>query len=240
MQVPCANLWPSDDPNENFVHWSLIAQQLGAPKVLSRPFLLGLRGAAVGDAVTHQPVHKPAYDDTFVLLIGEEAPVVFLGATHAYQLDSKLSPDVSGDQRGDVGSIRTGSYLLTDKGAQPHPIFTLTCLDGSDKIPAHRDTDHDGVISEAEAAKSEAARTGPQTSEIGHYAMSVLMHTGIDAPANAVHKFSIACQTTSLKWLELMRTKAAATGGVIDYVLVNAWEAVKLVPAAPAKDTLNV
>ena len=231
MIVPCAALWPKRDPVDRILHWWAIAGHLGAPLDRARPFLIGIRGAKEGDLETHQPVHRAAYDDTFVFIPPAELgpTVTFPGATHAYQRDSKLSPDVDGDKRGDVGSIRCGRYELKDMGSQPYPIFLLTNQDGTGQIPAHRDTDHDGVISEAEAARSESATKGAQVNSQGHYATAVLFHTGFDAPPDADHRSSIACQTASLKWLQLMRERAKPCGGVIDYVLINAWD---LVPIA--------
>ena len=237
MIVPCAALWPKRDPLDFLLHWWGIAEALGAPRTRTRPFLIGIRGAKECDAETHKPVHRPAYDDTFVFIPPAEVgpTVVFPGATHAYQRDSKLSPDVDGDKRGDVGSIRCGRYELKDMGSQPYPIFLLTNTDGTGQIPAHRDTDHDGVISEAEAQRSETATKGAQVNKTGHYATAVLFHTGFDAPADAKHRSSIACQTASLKWLQLMRERAKPTGGVIDYVLVNAWDLVPIADEARRK-----
>lgn len=231
MRVPCSVLWPKPDPVDRLLHWWAIAGRLGAQVSLERPFLIGIRGAREGDAETHQPVHKPVYDDTFVFIPPAEvgSTITFPGATHAYQLNSKLSPDVSGDGVGDVGSIRPGRYLLTDKGAQPHPIFVLTTPDGSGRIPCFRDTDHDGVISEAEARRSVEARGVAQSNSDGCFATAVLFHTGYDAPVSAAHRSSIACQTANLRWLLEMRKSASKCGGVIDYVLINAWE---LVPIA--------
>jgi hypothetical protein len=223
MSVNCSALWPGDSLTDQLLHWSFIAGKLGATPSLSRPFLLGIRGAAPNDQETHQTVHRPRYDDTFVLLTRSAPPLVFAGATHAYQLDSKLSPDVSGDGRGDVGSIRPGKYLLTDTRSMPHPIFHLTLADGkTGRIPAYRDTDHDGVISQAEELASERRKRGAQVGPDGDYATDVLLHTGFDAPANAKHRFSIACQTCSLTWLELLRREAKSSKGLVDYVLANA------------------
>jgi hypothetical protein len=234
--VPCEALWPGGDPAEAVLHWGFIAGRLGAAPLalLARPFLIGIRGAAPLARETRQAVHRPQYDDTFVLLVKGEAPLVFPGATHAYQLDSGLAPDADRDGRKDVGSIRPGRYLLEDRGIKPHPIFVLTTPEGKGEIPAYRDTDHDGVISEAEertareARASGAAAKAAQIGSDGYYATAVLLHTGFDAPANAAHRSSIACQTCSLKWLELLRKKAQPSRGFIDYVLANAPDVVAI------------
>ncbi len=235
MKKPCSALWPT--PGSEGLHWRHIVGAVRGSQ-LTLPFLLAIRGAAPGDSHTHQPVHRPAYDDTFVLLRAETIPHVFRGATHAYQRDSKLSPDEDGDGRGDVGSIRAaetdragwygGRYVLRLAISRPHPIFTVETSAGSSHIPAHRDFDHNGVISEAEAAKSEALRKGRQANASGCYATAVLMHTGFDAPPDAKHRSSIACLTAPLPDLELM----ARSGRTIEMMLVNAWDLVPLAEEA--------
>lgn len=222
MIIPCAALWPSDDPGDRLLHWSFIAGKLGASSDLQRPFLIGIRGAREGDAQTHRPIHRPTYEDTFVLL-ARSTVETFPGATYAYQRDSKASPDVDGDKRGDVGSIRCGRYVLSDPGLVDPPIFNVTMPDFSARIPCHRDTDHNGVISEEEVLRSEDAREGVQTDVTGHYATAVLFHVGFTDGRS-----SIACQTADKKALELMRLRARPSG-LIDYVLINAWT---LVPFA--------
>jgi hypothetical protein len=229
MIVPCARLWPDKaDRTLGQNHWSLLAGKLGASfdPVLPRPFLIGLRGAELGADETHPMRHRPAYDDTAVLLIRGFLPYIYPYSSHAYQLDSKLSPDVDGDGRGDVGSVRPGRYVLRRALLKPHPIFTVETTSGSSRIPVHRDTGkHDGVISPEEAKASEERRKGNQVDQGGDYATAVLWHTGYDAPANAAHRSSIACATSSLKWLEIM-----AEHPVIDYALINAWDALALLP----------
>lgn len=222
----CAVIWPREDAGDDIVHWGFMAGKLGAAG-LARPFLIGIRGAAPFDRETHQPVSRPAYDDTFVLLRQGAPPVVFAGATHAYQIDSKEAPDVNRDGRPDVGSIRCGRYLLRDMRTGSYPIFELTLPNGNKQVPAYRDTDHDGVISEdemrrAEAARPDPARPGQEIGSDGYFAVSVLLHTGFDAPPDSAHRSSIACQTCSLKWLALLSATAKASDGLVDYVLVNA------------------
>lgn len=230
--VPCDALWPGDSSAERLLHWGFIAGKLGAAPKLARPFLIGIRGAAPLARMTHQAVHRPRYDDSFVLLCEGDEPLLFPGATHAYQVESGLSPDADGDGRKDVGSIRPGRYLLTDKGIEPHPIFVLTLPDGkTGEIPAYRDLDHDGVISEQEEERARQARPGGRGAQVnsdGYFATAVLLHTGFDAPPSARHRSSIACQTCSLSWLRLLREKAAPYGGKIDYVLANAADLVPL------------
>lgn len=223
MAVSCPELWPSDNLQEQIQHWAFIAGKLGANPALPRPFLIGIRGVAPNETVTHPTLHFPRYDDTFVLLTPTAPPLVFAGATHAYQSDSKLSPDVDGDGRGDVGSIRPGSYLLTDTRSMPYPIFHLTLENGKDgNIPAYRDTNHNRELSPEEEEASKKRKTGPQVNAQGDYATAVLLHTGFDAPADAQQRSSIACQTCSLQWLVHLRNAAKVSKGLIDYRLALA------------------
>jgi hypothetical protein len=247
MTIPCAVIWPRDDAGDDIVHWGFVAGRLGATPELPRPFLIGIRGAAPFDRETHQAVSRPKYDDTFVLLTSDAPPVVFAAATHAYQVDSREAPDVDHDGRPDVGAIRCGRYLLRDMRTGGYPIFELTLPDGTKQIPAYRDTDHDGVISDAEVKQAEQARPNParpgdEVGSDGYYAVSVLLHTGFDAPPDSQHRSSIACQTCSLKWLTLLSAAAKPSSGLIDYVLVNAADLVPIAedrlrvsPAAPER-----
>ena len=148
------------------------------------------------------------------------APVVFAGATHAYQLYSSESPDVSGDGIGDVGSIRPGRYVLRLVSSNP-PEFSIKMPDGSPDLPAYRDTDHDGVISEAEALASEVMTRGRQVIKgKGATANAVLFHPGWDVrkPGTSRSFSSIACQTAPLSSMQ----RLARAGSPIDFVLTNA------------------
>ena len=204
------------------LHWGWLAGRLTKQEKLTRPLLIGIRGVGPEERETHPLIARPAYDDTFVLLdpSGENEPFVFAGATHAYQKDSKLSPDVDGDGRGDVGTIRAGKYVLTLALEKPHPIFILTMPDGNGKIPCIRDTDHDGKFSAAEIERQSTAT-------------AVLLHTGFDAPASAAHRSSIACQTCSLSHLKLLASYAKKHGGKIDYPLVTADDALDILAESP-------
>lgn len=232
MIVNASKLWPS--PAEDPVnHWGeLVGRVAGMGfNPLERAVLFCLRGLKLGDNETHEVIARPAYDDTFALLQAGKAPYVFSGASHPYQRDSKLSPDVTGDGRGDVGCIRArrymggnqwtgGVYTLRLALETPHPIFTLTTSSGSERVPVIRDTDHDGRYSEAEDRASAERRGKPQTNDDGDYATAVLFHTGFDAPANAAHRSSIACQTCSLPHLEHL----ASVARTMTYYVVNGWE----------------
>jgi hypothetical protein len=194
-----------------------LAGALGWP--YTDDLLIGIRGVSLFADDTHETVARPEYDDTFVFLKPGSAmpPWLFKGSTHAYQTDSKLSPDIDGDGRGDVGTIRPGRYVLTLAITQPFPIYTLTMPDGSGRIPCFRDTNHDGRYSAEEIARQS-------------FATAVLLHTGYDAPAESAHHSSIACQTCNASDL---RTLAGLGGKTIDYILCGADEAIEIMKAAP-------
>lgn len=222
-------LRPNVEPGASTNHWGFIAGKLGAKPQLGRPFLIGIRGVAVENNLTalktHETVAKPAYDDAFVCLVPDPAgpPYVFAGATHPYQRDSKLSPDVDGDGRGDVGCIRPGHFELTLALEAPYPVFVLTLPGGSGQIPAFRDTNHDGLYSAAELSQMS-------------FASAVLLHTGFDAPADSEHRSSIACQTCSLPDLRYLASHARPYGKKIDYVLLDAADAITIASLSPFRD----
>lgn len=243
MIVPCAELWP--DPNRRdrqLVHWGMLAGKLGADVKLLRPFLFAIRGVQPYAIATHDLVHAPGYTDTFVMMPPGDYPVVFPGSTVAYQKASRASPDADGDGRGDVGSIRPGRYILTDKQNGAEVVFEITDAYGSKRLPAWRDFDGDGKLSPEEMQKSEELRAGQQVGPVGTWADSVLFHGGLDEPAKADgtparHRFSIACFTASRPWRKLMADTCRSTGGRIDMVLANAWDLLPLVIPAPAGDS---
>lgn len=215
-------LWPGGEVGASTDHWGWLAGELGAKfNPLPRPFLIGIRGVIPFAADTHELVAKPAYDDTFVVLTPSGVPpYVFAGATHPYQIDSKLSPDINGDGRGDVGCIRPGHFELTLALEAPYPIFTLTLPGGSGNIPCFRDTDHDGKYSAAELSQMS-------------FATAVLLHAGFDAPPDSEHRSSIACQTCNVADLRYLASHARPYGRKIDYALIDADDAIELVKKSP-------
>ncbi len=229
MKVPCSNLWPAPDasPEAARQHWSTVAglalRSLDdtVPFDLERPLLLCIRGAKLGDTETHDLLHRPVYDDCFVLLQRDVAPVAFDGATHAYQRDSKLSPDANRDGRGDVGTVRPGRYVAHDVTAKGDPeiVFRVSMPDGTWRLPCHRDFDHNGILTPEEMQASENLRTGAQVGDDGTWADSILIHGGIEEPANAKHHYSIGCFTTARKWRKIMADAARASGGKLDVVV---------------------
>lgn len=208
-------LWPpTEAPGFVWAHWVVIAERLGVEFPLHRGVLLCLRGARLRAAESHPMRSVAEYDDTGVLMTNAEIEV-FPMSSHAYQVNSRLSPDVDGDGRGDVGTIVPGRYLLRDLRAGKYPIFHLTTTGGYGAIPCYRDTNHDGVIEHGELTKQ-------------YTATSILVHGGLDDPPDSPHHYSIGCQCVPLAARQLM--VGAARDDLLDYVLVKAEDAVALAP----------
>lgn len=186
-----AGLWPTRDADAH-AHFAALLTRLGQP-LGSRPILLAIRGVRPGDATAHETRTAVDLDDTGVLLAGDTARV-FAMATHPYQLDSKASPDVDGDGRGDVACILPGRYVM--RRLSP-VVLHVTREDGSDRIPCLRDTRHDGR---------------PVTPG---FATSILLHADWRSG-----KSSIGCQTAA----EADVRAVAAAGEVVDLLLVTAGE----------------
>ncbi len=208
----CGVIWPYQ-PEREYVHWKQLAGALGY-ELGGRPVLLVIRGAYPFARRAHRMIFAPRLDDCGVLIdpkLGGPNPYVFRLSSHAYQLASGASPDVNRDGAGDVGSIRPGRYVLHQLAATTYHVKTP---DGSDRIPCWRDTSHDGVISEAEAERSETATSGPQvTPGVGMWANAVLLHESWSSGRS-----SISCITTEAREFERIR----AAGKTIDMLLVNA------------------
>ena len=200
------------------VHYGMILGRLWGglvPPPTDKACILAVRGLALFASEDHEVLSVPKYDDCGILFVPGSEPFLFPCSTHAYQATSKLSPDVDGDGRGDVATIRTGLYQLTLAITAPHPIWVMTTLANSGRIPCARDRNQSGRLEDKEWEQQD-------------FATAVLLHTGWDAPAGAAHRSSIACQCASLSSLQVI----ARAGRQILYRLVDAdvaIEAAKLV-----------
>jgi len=198
---PLGDLWPA----LSRAPWDFVRACPGGLelKLGEEPTIVALRGSYPNARRSHRAVHAPRYDDTFVVVGRDGHPQIFRGATHAYQLTSSESPG------GNVGSIRPGLYRATLLQSDPVPIFHVKTWAGSGDLPCWRDTDHDGVITEAEAERSEQATKGPQVQPgVGMVANSVLIHPGWDTqkPGTGRAFSSIACLTAPLADVRLLAT----------------------------------
>lgn len=214
-----SRLWPAPGI-EPVNHWGELAGKLGVVRppayILERPLLICLRGVRPFDEATHPMRSVAAYDDTGVFLHYDGAPMVFPMSSHAYQVNSKLSPDVDADGLGDVGTIVPGRYVLKDLHDGKYPTFHVLAADMADRIPCWRDTDHDGIISHDERQRV-------------YSATAILIHGGIDDPPDSPHHYSIGCQCVPLVWRR--KLVQHAKGGFIDYILIDAEKAAELVDA---------
>lgn len=165
-----------------------------------QPTVLGLRQ---GDGSSQR-----SYNDAFVVLTPDGHVHRFGGATHPGQNSSTASPDVTGDGRGDVGTIRPGNYRVVPNGEHAGAAsFHVQTLGGSGNIPGWRDTNHDGQFTDAERAASE--RRGDTLS-------GVLFHQG-----NASTPSSIGCQTMSPAEYRRFLDAVGGSRASFTYTLVN-------------------
>jgi len=133
-----------------------LAKEAGAAPSAGTVTVLGLRGLAI-DGTTHATSYVRAFDDTLVVLRADGTVDRFAGSTHPFERGGVPGvPDVDGDRIADVGMIRPGIYDVTGReraiaGAASYAVSQRS----SGALPGWRDTDHDGVLSEAERAASE-------------------------------------------------------------------------------------
>jgi len=220
--VPCESLWPAADADgpARRAHFLAFCRMIDAGIPRGRSCVLGIRGAYPLARATHRMIHARRFDDTFVLISDDDA-VMFRGATHAYQRNLMSSG-------GAVASIRPGSYVLKLAGSDP-PIFNVARLTGPGAlgdIPAFRDVDHDGVISESEAVRALTGGVGKSEPGLGQVADEVQFHPGYDTIKRSTGKpfSSIACQTAPLADLQRLLN----AGNVLDFVLANAADLAQL------------
>lgn len=139
--------------------------------------VLGLRG--VGPDGTRHPSsdNQGGYDDTYVVLRrnrdGSGSAREFLGSTHAGRADDPDAPAAG------VAQLKPGHYLA--RPIEHHhgmPCWWVRNPNGSDGLPARRDADADGTISEEEA-------------RVPARATEILFHNGVYSDVAA----SIGCLT---------------------------------------------
>lgn len=166
---------------EKWSHYAAIVKAAGGKISASAPTVLGLRGLSL-DRERHESLTNTKYDDTFVVLTPQGRVYELRGATHPSMKDCTDSPDVTGDGKGDVGTIAPGNYkVVPHNDYMGNKSFQVVTAGGSGGLPGWRDTDHDGVYSEAEKSASKSR---------GDKISAVLFHQG--TPGIPI---SIGCQT---------------------------------------------
>ncbi len=187
-----------------------LAREGGAAPSPGLVTVLGLRGLS-HDGDVHDTRYAHAFDDTLVVLRADGTVERFPASTHPFELDGVPGvPDVDGDRVADVGMIRPGVYDVAgrDRTIAGAASFAVAVHgSGAGKLPGWRDTDHDGVLTDAERASSERRGDG---------LTDVLFHQGEGgAPA------AVGCQVLPATSI---RAFVAAVGGArarFRYVLVD-------------------
>ena len=207
-----------------FHHFSSLVNELGY-EVGDKPMLLGLRGLRLFSEQTHTVrSFARGYDDAFVMLLPETKRVwMFKGSTHPYQRWSEEAPDVNADGEGDVAMIRPGLYHVVKMDTER---LLVKNLDGSMRIPAYRDLDHDGIFEPSEVAASLTTKRGEYFNpELGGFASAVLFHSGYG---------SIGCQTTASPNMKKLHKFAP-----FDYLLMDGADAQRAARRSPAVASLK-
>jgi peptidoglycan hydrolase-like protein with peptidoglycan-binding domain len=202
---------------ERFDHYaSIVRANGGQVNPNGQPTVLGIRGMS-RDGSVHDTGSTRRYDDTMVVLTPDGRVQEFAGATHPGQNSSRSSPDVAGrngggrDGQGDVGMIDPGNYQVVTNGYRNgSPSYRVKTADGSSgRIDGVRDTDHNGVFSDAERRRS---------AERGDQLTGVLFHPGgSSAPS------SIGCQTLSPSEYRRFVDTIGGSRANFNYSLVDAY-----------------
>jgi hypothetical protein len=180
--------------SEQFEHYKRMLEARGFTLDPSHPTVVALRGLNSSDGSVHAPNVVNRYDETIVVLSkdakGDTHVKTFAGSTHPDRVDYPVGgtvgvPTVDDDQIADVGMINPGEYRLEHRadhnGAAAWDVRTP---DNSGRIPGVRDTDHDGVFSEAERSASQTRVF--QDGRVGDTLTGVMIHQGgPNSPASA-------------------------------------------------------
>jgi peptidoglycan hydrolase-like protein with peptidoglycan-binding domain len=202
---------------ERFDHYaSIVRANGGQVNPNGQPTVLGIRGLS-RDGQTHDTGSTRRYDDTMVVLTPDGRVQEFAGATHPGQNSSSASPDVAGrngggrDGQGDVGMINPGNYQVDTNGYRNgSPSYRVKTEDGSSgRLNGVRDTNHDGVFSDAERGNS---------ADRGDQLTGVLFH-----PGGSSRPSSIGCQTMSPSEYRRFVDTIGGSRANFNYSLVDAY-----------------
>jgi hypothetical protein len=198
-----------DLTNDDYATYAQFAEAHGLPVQADRALAIGIRGRDRAGG-RHPTEVKQAYDDTLVVLTPDHRVLVLSVSTHPWETgNAEAAPDVNGDGETDVGMIRPGIYLATERASSGdiagNHTYRVTTASGDDRLPGYRNTDHDTTYSEAERDASTAR---------GDVLTAVLFHqAGVGAPA------LIGCQGLAANE---MRQLVSVAGARFDYLLVDA------------------
>ncbi len=256
-EVDTSALWPPAGASieQQFDHYAHIASLFGHAPKKGEPLLIGIRGVMEFAGASHEFRQINSYDDTYVLLYEDDqgrGVSTFAGATHAYQAASRLSPNADGRGGGDVGSIRPThdgqSYELKPRGryhgrkslgVESDPTEWGAARKPSwwqlGTVPAHRDTNHDRRISDAEKKASETRRRGQQVLPgLGDYANVTWFHPGFTEKKDNGRPFaSIACLTAREEDVDNLVAVSQTAKSPIRFIVVEAAEVMKRLGRSP-------
>lgn len=185
---------------EKYDHYAAMVKAAGGKIDSKNPTVLGLRGLGV-DGKRHDSARNTgSNDDTFVVLgrdkKGQPTVTELSGATHA--------ATARGSVAGGVAQLRPGNYDVTRR--HDYKGHEAWAVNGGGNVPAYRDGNRDGKISDSE--KANAVKKGTT-------ADGILFHFDRQA--------SIGCQTLPVD--QLKKLKAAVNGGNFNYTLLDANQA---------------
>ena len=172
--------------------------------------VVGLRGIS-REGVHHDAHTAKTFDDVLAVLKADGTVVELHASTHPWFTTSTAAPDVDGDGRGDVGMIKPGRYHAVPRPGRTlagQPTFHILTVEGSDRLPGWRDTNHDGTYDATERAASEARHDG---------VTAVLFHEG--GPAAPA---PIGCQVLDAVAIKSFVDAVGGSSAEIDYVLTDA------------------
>lgn len=197
---------------EKFDHYAAIVKANGGKvNPNGQATVLGVRGMDSNGnrhstTLTGKGMH---YDDVIVVLKPNGTVLELPANTHGNQSYQRRAPDVNGDGSGDLGMIRPGNYSVVPNGQYlGNASFHVRTTGGSGNLPGYRDTNHDGVFSEAE--KANAVKKGYVSTEI-------LFHRGGDN-----HNWSMGCQTLNGPQYDQFLKAVGGKGAAFNYSLVDA------------------
>lgn len=263
-EVDATVLWPPAGASidQQFDHYARLAALFGNPPQKGEPLVIGIRGVMEFAGATHQVRDINAYDDTYVMILHADdgkGVWTFAGATHAYQATSGASPNVDGRNGGDVGSVRPThdgqSYTLEPRGLY-HGRQSLGLRSDPTEwgatgtpdwwnlgtVPVDRDTNHDRIISDAEATasrdRSTSRRGGRDANRqtyngVGDYGTVTWWHPGFTETKESGRPFaSIACLTAREEDVDNVIAIIRQTGHNARLIIIEAEEAVRRLTAA--------
>ena len=200
-------------PDPAFAKWAQVAALAGATVNRNREAtVIGVRGASL-DGTTHATRARHAFDDYVVVLKPDHSIVKIPMSTHPFETGGVAGvPDVDGDGVEDVGMIHPGLYRAVGRGntrlVGGHNAFDVSTAAGSGRLPGTRDTNHDGVFSDAEAAASD---------DRGDKVTSVLFHH-----ANGGAPPAVGCQVFEEAGIVALIAAVGGSKASFDYALVGA------------------